>query len=40
MVREAIAARLRGAGAEPRAGQRARPFTAHVSHVRYVLPGV
>ncbi len=38
MVREAIATRLRGAGADPLPGQRPATFTAHVSHVRYVLP--
>ena len=40
MVREAVATRLRGAGADPLPGQRPAPFTAHVSHVRYVLPGI
>jgi hypothetical protein len=38
MVREAIAARVPGAGGDRLTGQRPASVTAHVSHVRYVLP--
>jgi hypothetical protein len=38
LVREAIASRLGGASANPAAGLGPAAFTAHVSHIRYVLP--
>ena len=39
LVREAVATRLRGAGAASAPGSAPPPtFTAHASHVRYVLP--